>query len=373
MGRNVEASKLLEHPDPAGTLAVHRQPFLNIYDGRALAQAIVDTIREPLLVLDADLRVVAASRSFYSTFKVDRQNVHGRLLYDLADGQWNIPELRRLLEKIIPEKSVMEAFEVQHQFLGNGPRIMLLNARKVFYEGSNTTTILLAIEDVTERRNTELRLQGLLKEKEMLLLEMQHRVGNSLQIIASILLMKARAVLSEETRLHLHDAHQRVLSIAAVQKHLQATGRGELIEVDSYLTKLCETLASSLIGGSRAISLTVNAQIGKAESSQVVSIGLIVTELVMNSLKHARLSETNDAQIIVAYEVAEASWKLSISDNGTGNPDLNVGMPKHGLGTSIVQALSKQLDAQLEVSSGPQGTTVTITHAALSSQASHAA
>ena len=339
------------------------QPFIDIDDGRALAQAIVDTVRESLLVLDADLRVVAASRSFYSTFHVDREHVQGRLLYDLGDGQWNIPELRVLLEKIIPEKSVMEAFEVQHEFLGIGLRIMCLNARKVVYDGSLNSTILLAIEDVTERHNAELRLQELLKEKEMLLLEMQHRVGNSLQIIASILLMKARAVQSEETRLQLHDAHQRVLSIAAVQKHLQVGGRGELIAIDSYLSKLCETLASSLIGGSRAIALTVKAQPGMAGSSQVVSIGLIVTELVMNSLKHAFLAEAKDAAIVVLYEVTGQNWKLSISDNGIGNPELNVGGLKQGLGTSIVQALSKQLDAQLDITSGPHGTTVTVTHA----------
>jgi chemotaxis protein methyltransferase CheR len=333
----------------------------------------VDTVRESLLVLDADLRVVAASRSFYATFKVDQKNVQGRLLYDLGDGQWNIPALRVLLEKIVPEKTVMEAFEVQHQFPGIGLRTMLLNARKVFYEGSTNTTILLAIEDVTDRYIAELRLQDLLKEKEMLLLEMQHRVGNSLQIIASILLMKARAVQSEETRTELHDAHQRVLSIAAVQKHLEATGRSELIGVDSYLTKLCETLAFSLIGGSRAITLTVKAQPGKAESSQVVSIGLIVTELVMNSLKHASLAETKNAEIIVAYEVAGENWKLSISDTGIGNLSLNAGVVKQGLGTSVVRALSKQLDAQLETSSGPHGTTVTVTHAVFSSQVPHAA
>ena len=294
-------------------------------------------------------------------------------MYRLGDGQWNVPELRLLLDKVVSDKSAMEAFEVQHEFPNIGRRTMLLNARNVFYEGSSNRTILLAIEDVTERRNAEALLRELLKEKEMLLLEMQHRVGNSLQIIASILLMKARVVQSEETRLQLHDAHQRVLSIAAVQKHLQPAGRGDLIEVDSYLTKLCETLASSLIGGSRAVQLTVKAQAGRAESSQVMSIGLIVTELVMNSLKHALLDEAKDAQINVSYEVAGESWKLSIADNGTGNPNLGVGMLKQGLGTSIVRALSKQLDAQLEVSSGSQGTIVTVTHAVFSSQVPQAA
>jgi chemotaxis protein methyltransferase CheR len=294
-------------------------------------------------------------------------------LYELGDGQWNIPELRVLLEKILPEKSVMEAFEVQHKFLDIGLRTLCLNARKIFYEGSSETTILLAFEDVTEHRNAEKRLRELLEEKEMLLQEMQHRVGNSLQIIASILLIKARAVQSEETRLHLQDAHQRVMSIAAVQKHLEVTGRGDLIDVDSYLRKLCETLASSLISDGREVALRVDAQPGKAPSIQVTSIGLIVTELVMNSLKHASLDSAKDARIVVAYEVDGEKWKLSISDNGTGNSDLNVGIPKQGLGSSIVRSLSKQLDAQLEISSGPQGTRITIEHFGVMSQVPNAA
>ena len=359
----------LQHPFTPDTSALpNGHSFKEIEDGHALAEAIVNTVREALLVLDADLRVVAASRSFCSIFKIGWQDVQGRLLYELDDGLWNIPELRLQLEKIILEKSTIEAYEVRHKFAVTGWRTMLLNARRVFYANSSNTTILLAIEDVTERRDVEQRLRDLVKDKEMLLLEMQHRIGNSLQIIASILLMKARAVVSEETRMQLHGAHQRVLSIAAVQKHLVPTGRGELIEVDAYLVKLCETLGASLIGGTSSIRLIVNAQAGRAESIQVVNIGLIVTELVMNSLKHANLNEAQDAQIIVAYEVAGKNWKLSISDNGAGNPELDAGISKQGLGTSIVQALSKQLDAKVEVSSGPKGTKVSITHAAVESK-----
>jgi chemotaxis protein methyltransferase CheR len=127
----------------------------------------------------------------------------------------------------------------------------------------------------------------------MLLEEMQHRVNNSLQIIASILLIKARTVQSEETRLQLVDAHQRVLSVAAVQKHLQVSAAGTPIEIVSYLTRLCKTLAQSMIGDSRPISLTVIADAGNLVSQQAVSIGLIVTELVMNALKHAFPKDKN--------------------------------------------------------------------------------
>ncbi len=101
---------------------VHRQ----FEESRAFAQAIVDTVREPFLVLDKELRVIAASRSFYSAFKVKPDDTQGRLLYALGDGQWDIPKLRVLLEKIIPEKGVMEGYEVEHEFPGLGQRTMLL-------------------------------------------------------------------------------------------------------------------------------------------------------------------------------------------------------------------------------------------------------
>ena len=205
---------------------------------------------------------------------------------------------------------------------------MLLNARKVFYEGNGQTTILLAFEDTTQRRKTERALQKLLQQKEMLL--MSHRVANSLQIIASILLMKARSVESAETRLHLQDAHRRVMSVASVQKHLQASGNGELIPVGPYLSKLCETLASSMIGDNRPISIKVVADGGATTSDQAVSIGLIVTELVINALKHAFPESTIDGHVVVGYEVHGANWKLSISDTGAGMPDLRPGAKKTG-------------------------------------------
>src|SRR6478672_4106968 len=96
--------------------------------GTALAQAIVDTVREPLVVLDQNLRVVAASRSFYMTFRVTREDTQWRLLYELGDGQWNIPALRHLLEEIVPKHTLMADYEVEHDFPSIGLRTMLLNA-----------------------------------------------------------------------------------------------------------------------------------------------------------------------------------------------------------------------------------------------------
>src|SRR6204780_2029890 len=129
-----------------------REQFTTIADAWALARVIVDTVREPVLVLDKDLRVIAASRSFYAAFKVSPEETQGKLLYALGDGQWDIPKLRVLLEKIIPERGVMEDYEVKHAFPNLGQRTMRLNARQVFHEGGTGTTILLGMEDVTERR-----------------------------------------------------------------------------------------------------------------------------------------------------------------------------------------------------------------------------
>jgi two-component sensor histidine kinase len=252
---------------------------------------------------------------------------------------------------------------------------MLLNARKVFYAEAGRATTLLAFEDVTERRAVEEQVQELFREKDMLLQEMQHRVANSLQIIASILLMKARTVQSEETRLQLEDAHKRVLSVAAVQQHLQVTGRGAPIVIGVYLSKLCETLAQSMIGESRPISLKVETDSDTATvvSNQAVSIGLIVTELVMNALKHAFPGEKKNAAIVVSYKVSDSDWKLTVSDNGDGKPLLSPVEKKGGLGTSLVNALARQLEAKVEFASGSEGTATTITHATFKSKPLQAA
>jgi chemotaxis protein methyltransferase CheR len=203
----------------------------------------------------------------------------------------------------------------------------------------------------------------LLQEKDVLFEELQHRISNSLQVIASIILLKARTVQSEETRLHLQDAHKRVMSVAAVQEQLHVLGTIGSIEIAPYLSKLCDALATSMIGDSRPITLNVAGERGTATSRQAESIGLIVTELVMNALKHAFPDEKVIGEISVRYDRAGTNWKLTVSDNGIGRQDGVFAQQKVGLGTGIIRALSHQLDAQVETLAGPRGTTVSITHA----------
>jgi PAS domain S-box-containing protein len=127
----------------------------DIRDARQFAESIVATVREPLLVLDSDLRVITANRSFYQTFQVTPEKTENRLLYDIGDRQWDIPKLRELLEKILPKNTVFNDFEVEHDFPTIGRRMMLLNARRIYREGNKTQTILLAIEDITDRMKAE--------------------------------------------------------------------------------------------------------------------------------------------------------------------------------------------------------------------------
>jgi chemotaxis protein methyltransferase CheR len=350
-----------------------REQFSNVADACALAQSIVDTVREPVIVLDKGLRVIAASRSFYSTFKVSPEETQGRLLYALGDGQWDIPKLRVLLDKIIPEHGVIEDYEVEHEFPNLGHRTMRLNGRQVFYEGGADTTILLGIEDITERRLLEHQKDELLIQKDVLLNEVQHRIANSLQIIAGIILSKASTVSSEEARLHLQDTHDRVISIAAVQQQLNASGIIGPIEMVPYLTRLSDALATSMIGNDRPVTLKVVGMGGSLSSRQAESIGLITTELVMNALKHAFLTEKMEGRIIIAYDVDGTNWKLSVADNGIGKPDGVFAQPKTGLGTGIIKALAQELNAKVETSAGPEGTTVSITHATFAATVTRAA
>ena len=149
--------------------------LVDIDDGNTLAHAIVDTVRDPLLVLDQHQNIIAASRSFYQTFQLNSRDVRGHLLYEIELGQWDIPELRRLLEKIALDDKAVEGYEVAREFPGIGHRVMLLDARKVFYEDGTHTKTLLTFEDITDRRAVEEKVQELLREKDMLLQEMQHR------------------------------------------------------------------------------------------------------------------------------------------------------------------------------------------------------
>jgi len=181
-----------------------RKNFLDLFTN------ILSSVREPLLVLDSNLRIVKANHSFYMTFCVNPKETEGVLIYDLGNRQWNIPKLKEVLEEILPENTVFNNFRVEHVFDGIGPKIMNLNARRIYKDSKKTDLILLAIEDVTENEHHKRHLEKMVEERTaQLVLEKQKAeqkqllAEKSLQEIESLKkqLEQERAYLKEEIKL----------------------------------------------------------------------------------------------------------------------------------------------------------------------------
>lgn len=332
-------------------------------EGRALAFGILACTSEPVVILDAKSCVLAASPAFFRLFSVSPRHAKGRHFYELGKGKWDLPKLKYLFEEFIPAYRAIENYEVDHDFPGKGNFKMLLSAHRLHPRGSSA--IILKIADPDRLQAGNRKTDDLLRQKDILLEEIEHRIANSLQIIASIILLKANRVKSDETRRHLHDAHDRVISVAAVQHHLHSAASSSMVEMLPYLSKVCEALSQAMIGDDRPIALAVSGSMGAVSSKDAECLGLIVTESVINSLKHAFSDDCANRRISVDYRISGSGWKLSISDNGKGGG--SVGPPAKpmpgagaGIGAGIVKALARQLVAIVDTESGANGTVVSI-------------
>jgi PAS domain S-box-containing protein len=189
----------------------HKQSEETLREAREYAESIVETVREPLVVLDNNLRVVTANRCFYQTFQVMPQETKGYSIYELGNRQWNIPKLRQLLEEILPKATTFDDFEVKHDFETIGQRTMMLNARQIYRESDNTQMILLAIEDITERKQAEKQLkeysQHLVRSERLATLgqfsgNISHELRNPLGVIdSSIYYLKTKLKDADEKTL----------------------------------------------------------------------------------------------------------------------------------------------------------------------------
>jgi len=334
------------------------QPTSDAIVGHNLALALVETSAAPLLLLDHELRVIAASASFTSAFGIDAAGAIGKPLAELGAGEWNVPQLSSLLKATAAGYAAVENYEMDLALAGKPPRGLVVNAKKLQYAGDAEVRLVLSVLDVTDIRIAAKLKDDLLREKEVLLQELHHRVANSLQIIASVLLQSARKVQSEETRSHLHDAHHRVMSVAALQQQLAATKVGD-VALRPYFKALCDSIGASMIRDHDKISLGVTSDDSVTTADTSVSLGLIVTELVINALKHA-FPDERTGKISVDYHARGSSWTLSVGDDGVGMPYPHVA--KAGLGTSIVQALAMQLGGQVDVAEAHPGTKVSVVH-----------
>jgi two-component sensor histidine kinase len=278
--------------------------------------AVIASSNEPLLFLNADLEIIAASASFCRTFQIDPATIPGRKLSELGGGEWDMPKLSSLLKATASGSVEIAAYEIDLIRKGKETRNLLVNAHQLNDAGREPVRLLVAVTDVTLVRAEARQKDELIREKAILLQEVQHRVANSLQIIASLLMQSARRVQSEEARGHLHDAHQRVMSIAAVQRHLASSTPGD-VALAPYFAQLCESLGASMIHDSKQLSIAVTVDDSVVSANVSVSLGLIITELVINALKHA-FPERRHGKIKIDYRSDGSDWTLSVVDDGVG-------------------------------------------------------
>jgi two-component sensor histidine kinase len=184
-------------------------------------------------------------------------------------------------------------------------------------------------------------------------------VANSLQIIASVLMQSARRVSSAETKGHLFDAHSRLMSVAALQSQLSVSSIND-VKLRKYFSDLCASIGASMIHDPARLRMTVEVDDSVATADVSVSLGLIVTELVINALKHAFPDDRGGA-IVVSYRSDDLDWALSVSDDGVGLPS-GPEPARIGLGASIVKALTTQLHAEVSYVATAPGTSVRVVH-----------
>ena len=326
----------------------------------SLALAVIASSNAPLLLLDGDLRIIAASDSFCEAFAIDPARTAGRALAELGEGEWGVPQLTSLLRTTAAGSAEIAAYELDLVRAGKDTRCLVINARKLDYFDADNVRLVVSAADVTEARVSEKLKDDLIREKAILLQELQHRVANSLQIIASVLMQGAKKVRSEQARGHLRDARNRVMSIATLQRQLSASRLGD-VALRDYLTELCATIGASMISDPRQLTMTVNVDDSVTTADRSASLGLIVTELVINALKHA-FPGHKKGKIFVDYRADGPSWSLSVRDTGVGMPT-DEASAKPGLGTGIVEALARQLGAAVRLEPAQPGTLVSIVHA----------
>ena len=307
---------------------------------KELVEKIVDTVREPLLILHEDLRVQSANRAFYDRFKVDPAGTEGHMVYDLGNRQWDIFELRRLLGEVLPDNEFFEDFEVEHEFKAIGRRVMLLNARRV----DHLQLILLAIEDVTGRRRAE-------QERELLVGELNHRVKNLFAVIRALITQgdggrsaaDARQVLlgRMDTLARTHDllfaSHWQGADLRSLAGALQPLGESaQAIEIDGA-------------------SVRLNAR-------QSLSISIVLHELATNAAKYGALS-TPAGRIRLSWQVEDGEEGRQLRFVWQERDGPAVTPPQEmGFGTNLIRrAFGFELDGTADLAFQPEGVRLTAT------------
>ena len=289
---------------------------------REYAESIVDTVREGLLVLDADLRVISANRSFYETFKVKPGETEGQLLYDLGNRQWDIPKLRELLEEILPTDTTFDSFEVEHEFKIIGRRVMHLNARRIYREIDETHLILLAIEDATERKRAEQALRQSSEKLKFFAYSVMHDLKSptvGIYGLTELLHKHYKDALDERGKSYCDQILKASVHVAALIEMINvyiATKESPLkiekINIKDILQMVREEFSPRL--ALRQIKWLEPDAIIEVKADQL-SILRVFRNFVDNALKYGG---EDLSEIRIDYEESEEFHTLSVSDDGAG-------------------------------------------------------
>jgi two-component system CheB/CheR fusion protein len=303
------------------------------------AESIIDTVREPLIVLDQDLRVVTANRSFYGVFKVKPEETLKQLIYDLGNKQWDIPKLRELLETILPQKTTFENYEVEHDFTTIGRRIMLLNARQIQRAMGKEKIILLAIEDITERKEIEKGLEKAHEELNALATELKRANMAKSEFLANIShelrtplnsIIGFSEVLFDETFGPLNQKQMKyVYNVSTSGKHLLLLINQilDMAKVESGKMHLILTNIPTKIL-LYEISLLVTDMVNKKKLRLTLEIDenlpniqaddLKVKEIIYNLISNAVKFTPEDGEILIQAKRVGPEIEVLIQDTGIG-------------------------------------------------------
>lgn len=310
--------------------------------GHLQAQGIVDTVTDPLLILDDRLCVVNASRSFFSTFHVDRYETIGRPLFELGDGQWDIPELRTLLADVIPKTTAVVNYQVDHDFPQLGQRSMLITARTLHHPDHNSRMMLVSITDATD--NVQRAAQ------DMLFSELAHRMKNLLSVTQSLARQtRTQGRTAEEFR---HDFLGRFQAL--VEAHDLAFSP----EGDAGLMALVERVLSPYSASEGAVVIQAGPEV-RFKHQVTQSFSLIVHELATNAAKYGALSKP-DGSVHVTWAM-EPDHRLALTWVETGGPPVTPPAGT-GYGTKLIEsAVNYTLGGELEQTYEPAGLRTKIT------------
>jgi two-component system CheB/CheR fusion protein len=324
--------------------------------GLDFAEAIVETVREPLVILNQNLQVMKANKTFYETFQAAPQETEGRLIYELGNGQWNIPKLRELLENILPAHATFRDFEVTHDFEHVGRKVMLLNASEIFDPNAQARTILLAIEDATNRKQAEEALRTTNAELQHFAYALTHDLQEPLRMVVNFTELLGREYagkLGKEADTFINYSVDGALRIEALLKALLAYWEITDRERDSFALIDCgKVLAKALLNLQVAIAEN-GAMVTSDPLPTVVAEEVLLTQLFQNLISNSIKYRSKEApRIHVSAERDAEGWTFAVRDNGIGidpqDADRVFGMFKrlHGSeipGTGIGLALCKKV------------------------------